>query len=1127
MTDQAEKHDEAHEKIRFRKEEIVDLSIMPSAEGIPFTAKRLPSRNKVRRWVVRIAAIAVALVLGFLAFLQLLGISGFGAQRLTEIAQTELRGFFGPNIDAAIGHARFSVQGPGTLTLDLSDVKIAKGGSDDVAVGAETLRLRLNTWSLLIGKPRVSGVRLENAHVLLGAMPGQSNASWLNGLINADGLLDPDKVVQFAFDTADNASRVFATGVAPEVEISKVRFELPEGLPTREIAVESATFSRESDGVMLRGVAAADGHNTEFDAQITSNPQDGAADKFMFAFSTERQDAEIKSVSLGKSTVSLKGQRAVGDQPEKLEAIITGDGLSVDLGTRGVLAGKLDILATLAAGTGKLEFDRFNANIGNSSFKMSGAIGPQPPQQGKPSAYRFELVSPDSTLAPTDSDEPPMQLSLTLGGNYSPGNKLISVDNIGISSASGRAFGNASLQLADGPPGIELALDVAGMSVSHVKQLWPWFSAGSARRWVNENLFGGTVPSGSIRFAVVPGRLGNGQKLNQDEVSGHFQVSQTRFDIVGLLPPVRDADGTVSFAGDDVDITLQTGKVFLSDGKTVSASEGTLTIDDAGKKPVIGDLQIKIAGDASAVAELASLEPINAMKNTGIAPASLSGAVDGMISAKIPMHKGIDKSLLNWDVDLNFKNLAVAQKVEGQTINGANGTIALDKEKAIITAKASLNGLPAELTLTEPIGGSDVARDRDITLVIDEDAQEKLSPGLDEFIAGTIKLDVVGSENNRRRLEADLTGAKLNLPMVGWTKGEGIPAKLAFNIETGDNGINISNFDLSGATFGIEGDMSVADGGLRSAKFSRFQLTRDDNVSVSLQRSGKGYTVNVSGQSLDARALIRRAVSDDKKTGSSSTSTPISLKANVDHVTGFNDASLNGVSLAYSAAGGVTGLSLDATTDGGKAVKVTNSPDGAGRRFRLTADDTGSLLRFLNVYGRMQGGAIALSMAASGGSYAGQMDLRNFYIVNEPKLGSIVSSAPQGGNRSLNETVQGRIDTSRVQFERGYAEIEKGPSYLRVANGVLRGPTVGATFRGTVFDENGQTDLNGTFMPAYGLNRIFGELPLIGEILGNGRDRGLIGVTYKLTGDFNSPRLQINPLSVIAPGIFRSIFEFQ
>ena len=64
-------------------------------------------------------------------------------------------------------------------------------------------------------------------------------------------------------------------------------------------------------------------------------------------------------------------------------------------------------------------------------------------------------------------------------------------------------------------------------------------------------------------------------------------------------------------------------------------------------------------------------------------------------------------------------------------------------------------------------------------------------------------------------------------------------------------------------------------------------------------------------------------------------------------------------------------------------------------------------------------------------------------------------------------------------------------------------------------------------MPAYGLNRIFGEIPVLGLVLGNGRDRGLIGLTYKLTGDAKDPSVQVNPISVVAPGIFRSIFEFR
>ena len=66
-------------------------------------------------------------------------------------------------------------------------------------------------------------------------------------------------------------------------------------------------------------------------------------------------------------------------------------------------------------------------------------------------------------------------------------------------------------------------------------------------------------------------------------------------------------------------------------------------------------------------------------------------------------------------------------------------------------------------------------------------------------------------------------------------------------------------------------------------------------------------------------------------------------------------------------------------------------------------------------------------------------------------------------------------------------------------------------------------NMTGTFMPAYGLNSMFGDIPLLGALLGNGRDRGLIGITYRLRGDAKAPQLEVNPLSVIAPGIFGSI----
>jgi hypothetical protein len=91
----------------------------------------------------------------------------------------------------------------------------------------------------------------------------------------------------------------------------------------------------------------------------------------------------------------------------------------------------------------------------------------------------------------------------------------------------------------------------------------------------------------------------------------------------------------------------------------------------------------------------------------------------------------------------------------------------------------------------------------------------------------------------------------------------------------------------------------------------------------------------------------------------------------------------------------------------------------------------------------------------------------------------------------------------------------------------VSGPSVGSTFAGTVFDSHGNMAISGTFLPAYGINRIFGEIPLLGQVLGNGRGGGLIGITYRLSGPAGSPELEVNPLSIVAPGIFRSIFEYR
>jgi hypothetical protein len=194
----------------------------------------------------------------------------------------------------------------------------------------------------------------------------------------------------------------------------------------------------------------------------------------------------------------------------------------------------------------------------------------------------------------------------------------------------------------------------------------------------------------------------------------------------------------------------------------------------------------------------------------------------------------------------------------------------------------------------------------------------------------------------------------------------------------------------------------------------------------------------------------------------------------------------------------------------------------------FNSPDLGSLLKFVGAYDHMEAGILNGKLAASpGGPLVGDVDVRDFWLVDEPRLKSMTTgNITSGQDRRFYDALPDNFDSSRIRFDRGYAVIENGDDYLKVDRGIIRGPALGSTFEGMIFDSSGQMSLNGTFIPAYGINSAFSQIPLLGYMLGNGRDRGLIGLTYKLSGDPLSPDVKVNPLSVIAPGIFRSIFEY-
>ncbi|TGS82028.1 hypothetical protein EN821_36155, partial [Mesorhizobium sp. M2D.F.Ca.ET.178.01.1.1] len=98
-------------------------------------------------------------------------------------------------------------------------------------------------------------------------------------------------------------------------------------------------------------------------------------------------------------------------------------------------------------------------------------------------------------------------------------------------------------------------------------------------------------------------------------------------------------------------------------------------------------------------------------------------------------------------------------------------------KQAVISAKARLNGIPAELDIVEPLADDGPPPSRKVELVLDDKTRATAMPGLSPLLSGTIKVAIDKSDGDEQNVSADLTSARLDIPWAGWSKGAGVPAK--------------------------------------------------------------------------------------------------------------------------------------------------------------------------------------------------------------------------------------------------------------------------------------------------------------------------------------------------------------
>ncbi len=1123
------------EKVVFRRKDIVPLHELPSAqahEPIVLHAAQA-SRTGI---LFRVAAAIVALVLFLGAATVGLVETGLFDSTLNARAVTALNQALGPRYRASVEHTVLRLAGFRGFALKAEDARIIEVESGKELATTEAVGIVLDPWALVSGQVAVSRLDVDGVTFNAALLPRSKPLD-----LAALRISDVPDYLETTFERLDGMDRLIDANGMQSVSLSDIdaTFAGPDGRPV-VLSIASLRFSRDGKGTMaIGGTFALDGREGEIDlAAKTSGHavramegtiRNVALGDFLLSHTPEGE------VHAGLDTtvdISVAARREIeGGKPELALGVsfaagaVYGDGVAAELRP-------CSLKATYNFDKGSIELASKDAAVGQSHFPFTGGLIDLDRVSDRPDkGFAIELLFSDAISRPVDSTEAPIRFDAKVSGAYLPKTRNLLLEEMTVSSEKGSVAGSLAMRFGDREPEVSFVMIASELQSAAVKQFWPFWMARTARNWVIGNIFGGTVTNGRIEFYLAEGRKrepGVPMHLDENELKIDFDIEGARMSVAGDIPPLRDTSGKFRLRGPLTQIAITGGTAYFPSGRTVALTGGTFVLPDNYTKPLMADMDIDVAGNADAIAELVTYRPIRALPSTGFTPDDFAGQVKAKVKAHFGVIAAHNPPPPQWTAALTLDNVDVRKPIAGRNVTALRGLLAIDPKMADLDAKAEIDGVPLDLELIEPVDKSSGLKRRTVLSgTLGNKARGKLLPGLEDMLDGEVAIRLEQEGDGPRTIEADLGGAAMSVPWIGWTKGAGIAGKVTLTAETRDGATRVSDFRLAGDGFSATGDLVFRGTTLDRADFSAVRLSADDRFRLKVERGRSGYAVVADGEAADVRQVLARLKSPAGGSGGGKVDTTVQAK--LSRAVGFNGESLANVSFRYATSGGrISALDLSAVTSGGAPVVGQLGAGGGGEVIQLTSGDAGAVARFADIYRHMQGGLLNVRLReVANDGWLGSVDIRNFSLVGEERLRSLVSTPAGNDGRSLNQAVRREIDVSAVKFSRGFAQVRAGGGALSLANGVVRGETVGATFQGTLRDAGGQTDMTGTFMPAYGLNRLFAELPLIGIILGNGNDRGLIGITFKLSGPFDKPKLIINPLSIIAPGVFRNIFEFQ
>ncbi len=746
------------------------------------------------------------------------------------------------------------------------------------------------------------------------------------------------------------------------------------------------------------------------------------------------------------------------------------------------------------------------------------------PPNGSVTDWQAGLSGGTIVLAGGDNEQPLIFNRIAIGMRFDTDHKRVLLTQADISNGEIGIAGTGSIDYANEA---RLQLGFAGtpMSASALKRIWPILIVPEVREWVIERIERGTLQRIEVGVnSPVRNLSRKGPPIPDDGLSINIVASGVTVRPVDEMPSVRDADLKARVTGRTATVTIGQGVADTPGGRKINISDFTFEVPDMAPKPSPSKVKFRVDCPVPAAAEILASDRISDVSSgTLIDPNNSKGTISATITMAMPVKGALTKADTTYTVTADLAGFAADKLVMNQKLEANTLKLVANNAGYQVKGDVKINGQAASLDYRKANEG-----DADVKLqaTLDDASRARLGLDLGPAISGAIPIKLIGKigdHDSRVGIEADLTSLKLDNILPGWVKVPGKSGKAAFSVVKKDQSTLFQDIVVDGGGVSIKGSLEVdQNGDLLNANFPTYAPSEGDKTSLKAERGADGVVkVTMRGDVFDGRGFLKSAISGkeaDPKSKTKNIDFDVDLKLGA--VAGFNGEALRSVDAKFSRRNGI----IKAFTIAGKVGRDTpltadlrGRAQGQGREvIYLQTNDAGAFFRFNDFYSKIAGGQLTLAMeppSPEPGAKEGLINVRDFSIKGEAALDRVAAGGAPGS--------QGSVSFSALR-----AEFSRQSGQLTIRDGVVKGPAIGATIEGSIDSVSNQVRMSGTFVPMYGLNNMFGQIPVLGLFLGGGSNEGLIGVTYEVVGTPAQPVLRVNPISAMAPGVLRKIFEF-